>query len=59
MIRVPQLCGNKDVFTRNPFSGKSCAQRLANLTLVPVSFRAIEVSKSGLQCFSRRSYRHG
>src|SRR5947209_3422013 len=32
MIRVPQLCGNKDVFTRNPCSGKSCPQRLAHLT---------------------------
>jgi hypothetical protein len=59
MIRVPQLCGNKDIFTRNPCSGKSCPQRLPHLTLVPVSFRAIEVSKSGFQCFSGRRYRHG
>ena len=59
MIGVPQLCGNKNVFARDPFSGKSCLQRLAYLALVPVSFRAIEVSKSGFQCVSGRSYRHG
>src|ERR1700738_4937388 len=32
MIGVPQLCGNKYVFTRNPSSGKSCLQRLAHPT---------------------------
>src|SRR4051794_8180787 len=39
MIGVPQLRGNKDVFTRNPSSGESCLQRLAHFTLVPVSLR--------------------
>jgi hypothetical protein len=52
MIGVPQLCGNKDVFAGNPSGGKSCLQRLAHLTLVPVSFRTIEVPKSGFQCVS-------
>src|SRR5271168_558818 len=50
MIGVPQLCRNKDVFTRNSSSGKSCLERFAYLTLVPVSFRTIEVSKPGFQC---------
>src|ERR1700734_2833711 len=45
MIGVPQLRGNKDVFARDPSSGKSCLQRLAHLALVSVSFRTIEVSK--------------
>src|ERR1700723_1803263 len=49
MIGVPQLCGNKDVFTRNPSSGKSCLQGLTHLTLVPVSLRTIEVSKPSFQ----------
>src|SRR6202007_1245057 len=53
------LCGNKNVFARDPSSGKSCLQRPAYLALVPVSFRAIEVSKSGFQCVSGRSFRHG
>src|SRR5215469_4836702 len=49
VIGVPQFCGNKNVFARDPSSGKSCLQPPAYLALVPVSFRAIEVSKSGLQ----------
>ena len=59
MIGVPQLCGNKNVFARDPSSGKSCLQRLAYLALVPVSFRTIEVSKSSFQRVSGRTYRHG
>src|SRR5882757_8588163 len=59
VIGVPQLCGNKNVFARDPLSSKSCLQRPAHLALVPVSFRAIEVSKSGFQCVSGRGYRHG
>src|SRR6516162_4805472 len=59
VIGVPQLCGNKNVFARDPYSGKSCLQRAAYLALVPVSFRAIEVSKSGFQRVSGRSYRYG
>src|SRR5437763_14031830 len=39
MIRVPQLCGDEDVFSRNPSSGKSRLQRLAYFALVPVAFR--------------------
>src|SRR5215471_17475855 len=46
VVGVPQLCGNKDVLARDP-SGKSCLQGPAHLALVTVSFRAIEVSKSG------------
>ncbi len=48
MIRVPQLCGDKDVFTLQSFP---------HLTLVPVSFRTIEVSKSSFQRVSGRTYR--
>src|SRR5271170_7747414 len=59
MIGVPQLCGNKDVFTRDPSGGKSCLQGLAHLALVPVSFRTIEVSKSGFQRASGSTYRRG
>src|SRR5215468_9461049 len=59
VIVVPQLCGNKNVFARYPSSGKSCLQRPAYLALVPVSLCGIEVSKSGFQCVSGRSYRHG
>jgi hypothetical protein len=59
MIGVPQLCGNKDVFTRNPSGGESSLQRLAYLMLVPVSFRTIEVSKSSFQRVSGSTYRRG
>jgi hypothetical protein len=59
VIGIPQLCGNKDVFARDPSSGKSCLQRLAYLALVPVSFRTIEVSKSGFQRVSGSTYRRG
>src|SRR6516165_7582843 len=59
VIGVPQLCGNKNVFARDPSGGKPCLQRPAYLALVPVSFRAIEVPKSGFQRVSGRSYRHG
>src|ERR1700691_4733247 len=57
MVGVPQLCGDKDVFTGNPSSGKSCVQRFAHLTLIAVSFRAIEVSKSSFQRVSGGAYR--
>jgi len=59
VIGVPQLCGNKDIFARDPSSGKSCLQRLAYLALVPVSFRTIEVSKPGFQRVSGGTYRRG
>jgi hypothetical protein len=59
MIGVPQLCGTKDVFTRDPSGGKSCLQGLADLALVPISFRTIEVSKSSFQRVSGRSYCYG
>jgi hypothetical protein len=59
VIGVPQLCGNKNVFARDLSSGKSCLQRLAYLALVPVSFGTIEVSKSGFQRVSGRTYRRG
>src|SRR5580704_12995477 len=59
MIGVPQCCGHKNVFARDPSRSKSCLQRSAYFALVPVSFRAIEVSKSGFQCISGRRYRHG
>jgi hypothetical protein len=59
VIGVPQLCGYKYVFARDPSIGKSCLQRTAYLALVLVSFRTIEVSKSSFQCVSGRSYRRG
>jgi hypothetical protein len=59
MVGVPQLRGNKNVFTRDPISGKPCLQRLAYLALVPVSFCAIEVSKSRVQRVSGCSSRQG
>jgi predicted lipase len=59
MIGVPQLRGNKDVFTRNPISGKSCLQGFAHLAFVLVSFRTIEVSKSSFQRASGSTYRYG
>jgi hypothetical protein len=49
----------KDFFARDPSGGETCLQRLAYLALVPVSFRAIEVPKSGFQGTPGRSYRHG
>jgi hypothetical protein len=49
VIVVPQLCGDEDVLADNPPSGKSRLQDLAHLALIPVSLRAIEMSKSGLQ----------
>jgi uncharacterized membrane protein len=45
-LGVPQLCGNENVFACDPSSRESNLQRLAYLALVPVSLRAIEVSKS-------------
>src|SRR5580704_4649989 len=59
VIGVPQLCGDENVFARGFSSGKSCLQRPAYFALVSVSFRAIEMSKSGFQCVSSRSNRHG
>ncbi len=55
VIGVPQLCGNKNVFARDPSSGKSCLQRPAYLALVPVSFRAIEVSISDCMAINNKS----
>jgi hypothetical protein len=55
MIVVPQLCGNKDAFTPNPSSGKSCLQAFTYFTLIPISFRTIEVSKSSFQGVSGRT----
>jgi hypothetical protein len=59
MIGVPQLSGNENVFACDPCGSKSHLQRLAHLALVAVSFRTIEMSKSGFQCVSGRSFRHG
>src|SRR6202167_5041837 len=59
MIGIPQFCCDEDVLARNPLSGKSCLQGLAYLTLVPVSFRTVDVSKSGFQCVSGSIYRRG
>jgi hypothetical protein len=59
VIGVPQLCGDENIFASDPSTGKSCLQRCAYLALVSVSFRAIEMSKSGFQCVSGRGYRHG
>src|SRR5437660_948618 len=41
MIRIPQFCRDKQLFTRNPSGGKSCAQGFTHLPLIPVPFRAI------------------
>ncbi len=54
MIGVPQLCGNENIFARDPCSGKSCLQRLAYLALISVSLCTIEVSKSGRERISGR-----
>src|ERR1700735_535469 len=59
VIGVPQLCGDENVFARDISGGSSRLQRLAYFALVPVSFRAIEVSKSGFQRVFSRSYREG
>ena len=59
MIGIPQFCGDKEVFTRDPRRCESGLQPLAHLTLVPVSFRTIEVSKSSVQRVSGSGYRRG
>src|SRR6202034_3942828 len=59
MIRVPQLCCDEDVFACDRCRGKACLQRIAYFALVPVSFRTIEVPKSGIQSIPGRSDRHG
>jgi hypothetical protein len=59
VIGVPQLCGNKEVFARDPTSGKARLERLAYLALVPVAFRTIEVSEPGFQRVSGSTYRLG
>jgi hypothetical protein len=59
MMGVPQLCVNKNVSARDPAGRKAYLQRLAYLALVPVSFGAIEVPESGLQCVSGRTDRYG
>src|ERR1700733_11406870 len=59
VIGVPQLCGDKNIFARDPPSGEACMQRRAYLALVAVSFRAIEVSKSGFECSPGSGYRNG
>src|SRR5580704_17710342 len=59
VIGVPQLCGDENVFARDPSRREPCLQGCANLALVAVSFRAIEVAESGVEGVSGRSYRHG
>jgi hypothetical protein len=59
MIGIPQFCCDEDVLARHPSRGKSCLQGLAHLALVPVSFRTVDVSKSGFQCVSGSIYRRG
>jgi hypothetical protein len=59
MIGVPQLRGDKEFFTRDPLSSEPSLQGLAHLTLISVSFRTIEVSKSSFQRVSGRGYRRG
>ena len=59
MIGVPQLCGNKDVFARNPAGSESSLQSFAHLTLVPISLRTIEVPKSNVQRVSGGSFSLG
>src|SRR5580704_7875849 len=59
MIGVPQLCGNKHLFTCNPSGGEPCLQSFAHLTLVPISFCTIKVSKSCFQCVPGTTYRRG
>jgi hypothetical protein len=59
MIGVPQFCSDEDVLARNPSSGKSCLQGLAYLALVAVSFRTVEVAKSGFQRVGGSTYRRG
>ena len=59
MIAVPQLGGDKDLFAGNSAGGKAGLQRFAYLTLIPISFRTIEVSKASFQRVSGRTYRRG
>jgi hypothetical protein len=59
VIGVPQLRGDENVLARDRSTGECCLQRTANLALVPVSFRAIEVAESGVESVSGRSYRYG
>jgi hypothetical protein len=59
VIGVPQLCGDENVFARNPSRGESCLQCAANLALVAVSFRAIEVAESSFEGVSGGGYCHG
>jgi hypothetical protein len=56
VIGVPQLCGNKEVSARNPCGGKPCLQGFAHRTLISISFRTIEVSKTGFQRVSGSTY---
>jgi hypothetical protein len=59
MIGIPQFCCYEDVRARNPSSRKSCLQGLAHLSLVPVSFRTVEMPKSSFQRVCGSTYRHG
>ena len=57
VIRVPHLCGNKNVPTRSPPSREPCLQSLAHLALIPISFRTIGVWNSRVQRVSSRGDR--
>src|ERR1700733_8940204 len=59
MIGIPQFCGDEEVLACNASTSNSCLQGLAHLTLVPISFRAIEVSKSGFERGGGGTYRYG
>src|SRR6185369_11110531 len=59
MIGVPQFCCDEDILARDPSGGKSCAQRLAHVAFVAVSFGTIEVSKPSFQRVFGRAHRHG
>jgi hypothetical protein len=57
MIGVPQLRGHENFFARDSSPGKARLQGLAYLALIPISLRAIEESKSGVQSVSSRRFR--
>ena len=50
MIGVPQFGGHENVFACDFATGESCLQGVADLALVAVAFRTIEVPESGFEC---------
>jgi len=55
MIGIPQLRRDEDILTRDGVHGELCRQCLTHRPLIPIAFRAIQVTKAHPQCVRGRN----